>query len=206
MVYSGRAYPRYRRGGRFFGRRVNCEQVPLLPGWVVGRVLDDPRQIPYLLIWRNRSDGTVQEAVRVTSYGEPPNSFSLDWTGWIEIKRPYGSHTLVRSLLRPLPRHGGKARLLVCPCCQVPRRALYGWQAGGQYTNSAQTFGWQCRSCAGLRYSSEGSALVLRGRGFWFHALEAEYGTSRSPRPERWLPEVFNSCRQMAEAGFCSLT
>src|SRR5712664_2313029 len=29
MVY-GRICPQYRRGGRFFGRRVNCEQVPML--------------------------------------------------------------------------------------------------------------------------------------------------------------------------------
>jgi hypothetical protein len=39
-------HARHRRGGRFFGRRVNCELVPSLPVWVVARVLDDPRKIP----------------------------------------------------------------------------------------------------------------------------------------------------------------
>jgi hypothetical protein len=55
---------RKRRGGRFFGRRVNCEQVPLLPAWAVGWMLDDPRKIPYLLIWKSEYDGKIKEAVR----------------------------------------------------------------------------------------------------------------------------------------------
>jgi hypothetical protein len=32
--------------------------------------------------------------------------------------------------------------------------------AWGQFTNSVQTSRWQCRTCAGLRYSSEGGASV----------------------------------------------
>ena len=42
-----------RRDGRFFGRRVNCEYVPLLPAWAVGLFMDDPRKTPYLLVWRD---------------------------------------------------------------------------------------------------------------------------------------------------------
>ncbi|HET8922740.1 MAG TPA: hypothetical protein VFN26_07045, partial [Candidatus Acidoferrum sp.] len=136
MVYD-RVYPRYRCDGRFFGRRVNCEHVPLLPAWVVGRVLNDPRGIPYLLVWRSRDDGTLQEAVRVASYSETENSFALDWTGWVEIKRSDGTRRLVRTVTRPLLR-GGTVRLLVCPDCTIPRRALYGWMPGGEYTTSAQ--------------------------------------------------------------------
>ena len=49
-----------RLGGRFFGRRVNCEQVPLLPAWAVALVLDDPRKIAYLLVWKSHHDGTVK--------------------------------------------------------------------------------------------------------------------------------------------------
>ena len=41
----GKTYNQYRRSGRFFGRRVNCEHVPALPASVVRRILDDPRQI-----------------------------------------------------------------------------------------------------------------------------------------------------------------
>lgn len=70
MVSRGKTYPRYRRGGRFFGRRVNCEHVPLLPAEAVDRILNDPRKIPYLLVWKSRSDGTVQEAVRIAPHNE----------------------------------------------------------------------------------------------------------------------------------------
>ena len=46
--------------GRFFGRRVNCEQVPLLPAWAVAQAFDDPKETPYLLVWKD-SAGTVWE-------------------------------------------------------------------------------------------------------------------------------------------------
>lgn len=203
MVSYGKMYPSYRCGGRFYGRRVNCEQVPLLPGWIVGRVLDDPRRIPYLLAWRSRSDYTVQEAVRISPYSELPGPFLLDWTGCVEIKRYDKTRTLVRTVLRSVARKGAKCRLLVCPGCQMPRRALYGWRPGGQYTTSVITSQWECRTCLGLRYASEGGALVIRGRGRFFKMIEMQFGTSRSPRPDLWYPEIYNSREQMAEAGFC---
>lgn len=203
MVSYGKMYPRYRCRGRFYGRRVNCEQVPLLPAWIVGRVLDDPRKIPYLLAWRSHSDYTVQEAVRVSPYSEPPGQFPSCWTGWVEIKRPDKTRQLVRSVLRPVARNGAKERLLVCLCCQIPRRALYGWRPGGQYTTSAVTSQWECRTCLGLRYASEGGALVFRSRSRLIKMIEAQFDSPRSPRPETWLPEVFNSREQMIAAGFC---
>ena len=160
---SGRVHPRYRSGGRFFGRRVNCERVPALPAGVVRWVLDDPRKIPYLLVWRSEY-GEVKEAVRVISLGPPPYLPSADS---IEIKRTDGSVSHIRAIKWSLPRNGGGySILLACPYCCSLRRALYGWEAAGRYTSSAQTCTWQCRRCARLRYSSEGEALLIRSVAF----------------------------------------
>lgn len=191
---------RKRLGGRFFGRRVNCERVPLLPAWAVAQVLDDPRKIPYLLIWKSISNGTVQEAVRIAPHNEIEGLGGLDWTGAIEIKRHNGTRNFIRTVLRPLLRNGVRVRLLICPYCQTPRRALYGWQPGGRFTNSAVTCPWQCRSCAGLRYASEGKALVFRSRWAFARLIEEQFGC-RSPRPEPWYPHVFTSPEDAADAG-----
>jgi len=123
-----------RRDGRFFGRRVNCEQVPLLPAGAAARILDDPRKIPYLLVWKSCPDGTVQEAVRVAPHKEIEGLGGLDWTDVAEIERHDGTRTFIRTVLRPLPRNGGRVRFLICLHCQIPRRALYGWRPGGRYT------------------------------------------------------------------------
>jgi hypothetical protein len=40
----------------------------MLPAWIVRRVWDDPRRIPYLLVWKGRRDGEVKEAVRVARF------------------------------------------------------------------------------------------------------------------------------------------
>jgi hypothetical protein len=199
MVY-GRTYPRYRCRGRFYGRRVNCERVPMLPASAVREVLDDPRKIPYLLVWKN-DDGEIQEVVRVFCLGPPPYLTTADS---IEIKRTDGSVTRIRAIKWSLPRNGGYAILLACPFCCSLRRALYGWEPGGKYTSSAQTCSWQCHRCAGLRYASEGGALVLRSRGRWFRKLEMEYGTTHSDRFRPWYPYVFSSPADAAAAGFCT--
>ena len=204
MVSSGRTYPKYRCEGRFYGRRVNCEYVPLLPAGAVARMLDDPRKIPYLLVWKSRSDGTFQEAARITPHSETPHLGGLDWAGAFEIERHDGTRNFIRTLLRPLPRNGGRVRLLICPYCQVPRRGLYGWEPGGRFTNSAQTSPWQCRICAALRYASDGGALVSHGRSAIARLLEQRFGQLRSPRPEPWLPYVFSSPRDAAAVGFCT--
>jgi hypothetical protein len=201
-VSRGRTYPRYRRGGRFFGRRVNCEYVPMLPARVVRLVLSDPRDIPYLLVWRGSRDGEIKEAVRVIRLGPPPY---LPEGDSIEVKRTDGSVCRLRVLKRPLPRNAGYDVLLACPRCCSLRRALYGWEAGGQYTNSAQTSLWQCRTCAGVRYSSEGGALVLRSRWAFARLIEQRFGNCRSPRPEPWLPDVFTSPRDAVAAGLSTV-
>ena len=82
----GSSYPESRCEGRFFGRRVNCEQVPFLPAWAVAWVLDDPRKIPYLLVWKRPEDCSVREVVRISTYGQ----FPPDWAGWVEIRASSG--------------------------------------------------------------------------------------------------------------------
>lgn len=173
-------YPRRRSSGRFFGRRVNCENVPILPAGAVGWVLDDPRKIPYLFIWKGSFDGEVKEAVRVASYSEPIGAFHVDWTGWVEVKRTDQTKDIIRSVLRAMPRNGGSVRLLVCSDCNTPGRALYGWEPGGKYTSSAQRCSWKCRACAGLRYASEGTYIPRQFRFLGGY-----------PRQEPWYPYVF---------------
>lgn len=187
-----------RYNGRFFGRRVDCEYVPLLPADVVRLILNDPRKIPYLLVWKNERDGEVKEAVRVIRLGPPPYLPEADS---IEVKRTDGSISRIRVLTRPLPRNGGRETLLACPVCCSLRRALYGWTPGGQYTTSVYRSLWQCRACAGLRYASEGGKLLIRSRG-WIGRL---FGVGRSDRPEPWYPNVFSSPEDAAAAGFCTL-
>jgi hypothetical protein len=198
MVY-GRTSARYRSGGRFYGRRVNCERVPMLPGLAVREVLDDPRKIPYLLVWKN-DGGQIKEAARVIGLGPTPYLPTADS---VELKRTDGSVVHIRAIKWSLPRNGGYSILLACPYCCSLRRALYGWEPGGPYTSSAQRCGWQCRGCAGLRYASEGGALVLRSRGHWFRELDMRYGRARSDRPDPWHPYVFSSPADAVAAGFC---
>jgi hypothetical protein len=190
----GRAYPRYRCRGRFYGRRANCERVPMLPASAVREVLDDPRKIPYLLVWKNDA-GEIKEAVRVLCLGPPPYLPTADS---IEIKRIDGSVVHVRAIKRPLPRNGGCTILLACPFCCSLHRALYGWEPGGKYTSSAQTCSWQCRKCASLRYASEGGALVLRSRC----AILRPLSDLSAPRPEPWFPYIFSSPADAVAAGF----
>jgi hypothetical protein len=176
---------------------VNCERVPLLPARVVAWMLDDPRKIPYLLIWKSHSDGTVKEAARIAPYYEAAGRGGPDWTGAFEIKGHDGTRDFIRTLLRTLPRNRGRVRLLICPYCSIPRRGLYGWEPGGRFTNSVVRSTWGCRKCKGLRYASEGGALLIRPRG----TLGVVFGIGHSPRPESWLPYVFTSPEEAAEAG-----
>jgi hypothetical protein len=52
-----------------------------------------------------------------------------------------------------------------------------------------------------LRYASEGGALVHHERGAFASLIEALCGPIRSDRPEPWLPYVFTSPEEAAEAG-----
>jgi hypothetical protein len=91
----------HRSEGRFRGHRVSCEQVPFLPAWAVAWVLDDPRKIPYLFVWKRPEDSSVREVVRVFAHSEPAREFPVNWTDWVEIKRPDGT------------------RISFAPCCDL---------------------------------------------------------------------------------------
>ena len=182
-----------RYSGRFYGFRVNCEQVPQLPARLVRAVWDDPRGIPYLLLWRGRPDGEVKEAVRVTrcSGGAVPGY------DFVEVKRREGGAVRVRVLWRALPRGGGRVLLLKCALCGKPCRALYCWgvgESGGYY--SATRTAWNCRKCNRLRYTSEGGALLLR-----YAPVYRNLGLSGPvpcERPEPWYPLIYSNPAEAA--------
>jgi hypothetical protein len=45
--------------------RLDGEYMPVIPAWIVRTNLYDPRDIPYLLVWKDdRHDGKIMEAVR----------------------------------------------------------------------------------------------------------------------------------------------
>jgi len=77
---------------------------------------------------------------------------------------------------------------LECPVCNNLRRALYGWASACGPTRTAYRSEWRCRECAGLRYASEGGALLIRSRGLLGRLL----GVGHAPRPKPWLPIVFS--------------
>jgi hypothetical protein len=92
----------------------------------------------------------------------------------------------LRLVWQMLPRNGGRALLLVCSYCNTPRRHVYGWEwdSISGWSNRVRSVSWRCRSCARLRYSSEGGYLCP---GVMFRAF------GNLPRPESWLPYVFTS-------------
>jgi hypothetical protein len=185
--------------GHFLGfwARLNCENMPVVPAWLVRSNLNDPRKIAYLLVWKDeRHDGEIKEVVRLARYVEPSNSRMTD--NYVELKRTDGSITVLRIVWRMLPRNGGRPLFLLCPQCDTPRRHVYGWEWDpvSGWSNSVRSISWRCRSCARLRYSSEGGYLRGSGRGA-IAALFRAYGPL--PRPEPWLPYVFASLDDAAD-------
>jgi hypothetical protein len=177
-----------------FWVRLNCENMPVIPAWLVRRCLDDPRRISYLLVWKDeRHGGEIKEAVRVARYVEPSHSRTTD--NYVELKRTDGSLTVLSIVWRTLPRNGGRALLLVCSYCKTPRRHVYGWEwdSSSGWSNRVRSVSWRCRSCARLRYSSEGGYLRP---GVMFRAF------GNLPRPESWLPDVVTSIDDPRLDGF----
>ena len=133
-----------------------CESVPCLLAWTVQRIWDDPRRIPYLLIWRGSHDGKVKEAARIRR-GIPGTmpGIGIPEGPFVEVKRTDGSIVNVYLVWRGQP-HGGRSLLLKC-LCGNPCRALYGFKVGyGPRFYEVHRADWRCRYCNGLRYSSEG--------------------------------------------------
>jgi hypothetical protein len=176
-------------GGRFLGFRANCEHVPTLPAGAVRWVWDDPRRIPYLLVWRDRRSGEVKDAVRVARSVPKTRLYEADS---IEVQRSDGSIVPVYLAWRRQPK-GGRSLLLRCWQCQRPSRALYGYKVGndGRYIKAVLA-DWQCRVCAKLSYSSEGRALVCRA-SIVSRVFGRPVGPVCSPRPDSWLPYMFSS-------------
>ncbi len=165
--------------------------MPVIPAWLVRNNLNDPRRIPYLLIWKDeRHGGEIKEAVRLTRYVDPQDSRAAN--NHVEIKRTDGSFTVLRIVWRMLPRNGGRALFLVCSYCNTPRRHVYGWEwdSVSGWSNRVRQISWRCRSCARLRYSSEGGYLRP---GVMFRTF------GNPPRPDLWLPYVFKSLDAAAE-------
>jgi hypothetical protein len=165
--------------------------------WLYGclpQCLDDPRNIPYLLVWKAERDGKIKEAVRLARCHDPHDSRAS--LNHVELKR-FDEASVLRFIWRPEPRNGGRMLLLVCSYCKTPRRHVYGWEWDGSsgWSNRVRRIDWRCRSCARLRYSSEGGYL-RPGR-----ALRA---LGNLPRPSRWFPYVFSLPAEAATAGFCS--
>jgi len=195
--------------GHFLGfwARLNCENMPVIPAWIVRSNLNDPRRIPYLLIWKDdRHDGQIKEAVRLARYVDPHDPRSND--NHVELKRTDGSATVLRIVWRMLPRNGGRVLLLVCSYCNTPRRHVYGWEwdSFSGWSNRVRSISWRCRSCARLRYSSEGGYLRPTGLGRLGQLGIALRAYGSLPRPKSWIPYVFTSAEEAAEAGVCKLS
>jgi hypothetical protein len=174
--------------------------MPVIPAWIVRSNLNDPRKIPYLLVWKDdRHDSKIMEAVRLAC------CVAHDSWGHVELKRTDESTTVLRLVWRMLPRNGGRALFLFCPHCETPRRHLYGWEwdSVSGWSNRVRSISWRCRSCARLRYSSEGGYLRGSGRGA-LGAIFRAFGNL--PRPKPWLPLVFTSPEEAAGTGICELS
>jgi hypothetical protein len=195
--------------GHFIGywARLNCENMPVIPAWLVRGHLNDPRQIPYLLIWKDeRHDGEIKEAVRLGRYFDPHDPHAA--YNHVELKRTDGSVTVLRFVWRALPRNGGRTLLMFCSYCNTPRRHVYGWEwdSVSGWSNMVRSISWRCRSCARLRYSSEGGYLRPTGLGRLGQLGVRLRAFGNLPRPESWLPYVFTSPDKAAEAGVCKLS
>jgi hypothetical protein len=156
------------------------------------------------LVWKDERDAEIKEAVRLahfTACGREGNDYA-------ELKRTDGTITFLRIVWRTLPRNGGRALFLLCPCCETLRRHVYGWEwdSVSGWSNRVRSVSWRCRSCARLRYSSEGGYLRPTGLGRLgrLGVMLRAYGNL--PRPRSWLPYVFTSPEEAAELGVCELS
>ncbi len=142
--------------GRFYGPRVNVEDVPRVPSTVARHVLEDPRRRPYLAVWAafELRVPRVALAVQVMPEGER-----------VRFEAP-GIHGYASTVRRPIPC-SGSALFWRCPDCGNATRFLYLHRVGAHGLRPA---GPGCAACSGLRWSSQGRpagavARALRGKG-----------------------------------------
>jgi hypothetical protein len=72
--------------------RLNCENSPVVPAWLVRSNLNDPRRIPYLLVWKDERFGEVKESVRLAHF----SARRREGNDYAELKRTDGSITFLR--------------------------------------------------------------------------------------------------------------
>lgn len=133
--------------GRFYGLRMNVEDVPRLPASVARYVLEDRRARPYLVVWTDSVFGEG-ERVGLALRAEPRDG------GRVRFLAPNVDET-VGTVRVPIP--GGRAALLWrCPTCGVPRRFLYVHRLSPWGLRSGSL---GCARCNRLRWNSQGRFL-----------------------------------------------
>ena len=139
------------------------------------------------------------EAVRLTCHVDPYVGSPYHHG---KLKRTDGSKTILRMVWRGLPANG-RALFLLCPCCQTPRRFVYGWEWNkfSGCSNHVRSISWRCMACARLRYASESGYLRPPGLGRLGKLGAMIRACGNLPRPEAWLPLLFTLPEEAAGAG-----
>ncbi len=163
--------------------RVNVESVPRLPTFPARWLVDDPRGRAYFVFWTTR-DGNVAYALRMDAVEDGHA---------VTLRNDAGHSFRIGLVRRLLPTGGGTDILYQCAGCGRPRRYLYGHAvASGRLVDNV---GWQCQSCAGLRWRSQGRYRGAPRRGLQDAIAEAlglpDY---HEPQPRRpWDPRAVSN-------------
>ena len=134
--------------GRFIGPRVNCENVPLFTSRALAWMLDDPRKVPYLMIWMDQNSEKIIEAVRIAL--SPDMEEEIPWAKCVEITKELMACRIgfLRSsdLFRGTGERPDWSSVRTANIHDV-RSTLGGWiRAGAMQPSYSRS--WQCRSCA----------------------------------------------------------
>jgi hypothetical protein len=135
----------------------------------------------------------------VTRFLSPPGGPAA--SDMVEVKGRDGKGSVLDYVWRSLPRNGGRYVLLGCGRCGRLRRCLYGWELSA--LGRLERAGWRCGACAGLRYASEGRALVFPA--FLSRLAGVEFGSQKWARPEPWYPHVFSNPVRAYELGLAQM-
>src|ERR1700730_8114922 len=116
--------------------RLNCENTPVIPLWPVRSNLNDPRRIPYLLVWKDERHGGEITA-RLSRYTKQPCGAEANGREF---------HSFAAGLADASAERWA-ALLLVCSYCNTPRRHVYGWEwdSSSGWSNRARRISSRCR-------------------------------------------------------------